>query len=421
MSEEDHGREPSEEPTQVVGSAERRAEGENGRQGGDTLHASVPPTADAARAADQAVREDRVSAVLRELSSDDSGTRMDAARKLVRLCASGQALSGDVIPALQDAYRREPDMQAATALLAAVNRLKRPASGGGPAPQELDRVPHASKGRDTQVSDDWTSLQALPPAALEDRYRIEGLIAATRMSEVYRGWRLSDGMQVAIKCLPCRLAGPSAHRQFTRETEVLISLRHPHIVSVLDRGVAEEVPYFVMEYVEGGDLRDLLAQPRPPLERVLRIGAEVCEALAYIHANGVVHLDMKPGNVLLDVVDRAKLTDFGIARAISDTAAGPTVAVTPRYAAPERFTPKGQPDHRSDIYSLGVVLYQVLTGILPQEDSGGLSSPSKARVSGRVERALRKALQPDPEQRFANAEAFRGALLDCLPSYMRGT
>jgi serine/threonine-protein kinase len=177
------------------------------------------------------------------------------------------------------------------------------------------------------------------------------------------------------------------------------------------------MPFVVMEWVEGGSLRDLARRPPAPAHRVVRIGREICEGLAYIHSRGVLHLDIKPGNVLLDSSDSVKLTDFGIARHLGDEHGATVMAGTPKYAAPEQLRRGAHVDQRSDVYSLGAVLYLLLTGDLPEQTGRSLRylDPRLLEALGPV---LMKALRRDPEQRFASAASFGTALAEHLPSYM---
>src|SRR5690606_5207294 len=176
---------------------------------------------------------------------------------------------------------------------------------------------------------------------------------------------------VAVKVLPPELAyDPAIRTRFTREAQTSARLSHAHIVPIFDVGDRGGVAYFVMALVSGGNLASLLAhEPRQPEDEVRRLLREVADGLAFAHLRGVIHRDVKPDNILLDrETGRAMVTDFGIAQAIETgsrlTATGIAVG-TPNYMSPEQAMGEREVDGRSDIYSLGVVAYQMLTGRLP--------------------------------------------------------
>jgi len=337
------------------------------------------------------------------LASLDPKARLEAARELLRLCEEGDAVPAEVLPEVQKAYQAEKSVGRAAQLRAIVNRLQ---------------ILHQTMPRDVIAQAPGGRAAPVLRQHLHPRYLLDSCIAATRMSEVYRAWRSADGQQVAIKCLPRRLASEAARREFIQETELLLHLRHPHIVPVLDRGLAGEMPFFVMEYVAGGSLRDYLCRRKMGVERVLRIGIQVCKALAHAHANGVVHLDVKPGNILLDDLDSPRLSDFGIARLAGEQQHGILMAGTRGYAAPEQLSPGYQPDIRSDIYSLSVVLYRLLKGRLPKAEPAPAADLMQGLPSA-VGAVLERAMSINPEDRFTDAVDFGDALAACLSSYGR--
>jgi eukaryotic-like serine/threonine-protein kinase len=245
--------------------------------------------------------------------------------------------------------------------------------------------------------------RALPSSPLGEELELGELIGSGGMGSVFRARDLRRSRDVAVKLLAAQ-SDADAQARLEREARTLALLDHPNIVRVFQISQSEGQPFIAMELLEGGSLADHLPLPAA---RVARLGIELCAALAYAHARGVVHRDLKPQNVLFAADGRAVLTDFGIARSFGDalgswtlTAEG-SVAGTPEYMAPEAR--KGaQPDPRMDMYSLGVVLYEALSGELPQ----GNFPPLPAGW----DRAIRRALAPDPGQRYADAAAFARAL-----------
>src|SRR5688572_29103871 len=207
--------------------------------------------------------------------------------------------------------------------------------------------------------------------ALGGQYEIDGEIGRGGMAVVYRARDRRLNRAVAIKVLPPELAyDPAIRTRFTREAQTSAQLSHAHIVPIYDVGEREGVAYFVMSLIGGGNLASLLAgEPRQPIEEVRRLVCQIADALAYAHLRGVIHRDIKPDNILLDPESgRALVSDFGIARAIE---AGTRLTVTgiavgtPTYMSPEQAVGEREVDGRSDIYSLGVLGYQMLTGRVP--------------------------------------------------------
>jgi len=273
------------------------------------------------------------------------------------------------------------------------------------------------------------SLYDRAVAALGEQYHVESEIGRGGMSVVYRARDNRLNRPVAIKVLPPELAYDSAIRlRFTREAQTSAQLSHPHIVPIYDVGERAGVAYFVMAHVTGGNLATLLGRaPRPPIEEVRRIVREIADALEYAHERGVVHRDIKPDNILLDADGgRAMVTDFGIARAIE---AGSRLTVTgiavgtPAYMSPEQAMGEREVDGRSDIYSLGIVAYQMLTGRLPFTGSNPMALLLKhvnerpkpiAELRPDAPKAMRDAIErclmKDREDRWETAGALRDAL-----------
>ena len=246
------------------------------------------------------------------------------------------------------------------------------------------------------------------------RYRLDALIAEGGFAQVWKGTDLQLKRVVAVKIpKPNRLDSAGS---FLDEAQRVARLKHDRIVPVFDVGREGATCFIVSEFVEGGSLRNILAVRTLPREQSVRWACEIAEALEYAHRQGVVHRDIKPANILIDHHDRAKLADFGIAQ--SPLKAGKSLG-TLRYMSPEQLA--GKPtDGRSDIYSLGVVLHECLTGELPYPDGCskhipvGVEKVLPKAVSRRVPKALRRicerSLSKDPSGRPASASAFADAL-----------
>jgi serine/threonine-protein kinase len=273
------------------------------------------------------------------------------------------------------------------------------------------------------------SLDERVIAAIGDHYELEGEIGRGGMSVVYRARDIRLDRLVAIKVLPPELAyDPAIRMRFTREAQTSARLANPHIVPIYDVGDRDGIAYFVMALISGGNLATLLArEPLQPVDEVRRIVCEVADALAYAHLRGVIHRDIKPDNILLDEESgRVMVTDFGIARAIESgtrlTVTGNAIG-TPTYMSPEQAVGDKEIDGRSDIYSLGVVAYQMLTGRVPFTAGNSMalllkhvSESPRAIVELRPEtpKALRdvveRAMAKAPEDRWPTAASMRDAL-----------
>ena len=206
--------------------------------------------------------------------------------------------------------------------------------------------------------------------ALADRYAIEHELGAGGMAIVYLATDLKLDRQVAIKVLRPELAAAMGIDRFVREVELTSQLEHPNILSIFDAGEADGFLYYVMPLVEGESLRDRLnRETQLPLEDALQIAKDVAGALGHSHDKGVMHRDIKPENILLSG-GRAIVADFGIARAVTMaggeklTQTGMAIG-TPAYMSPEQASGTGKVDHRTDIYALGCVLYEMLAGEAP--------------------------------------------------------
>jgi tRNA A-37 threonylcarbamoyl transferase component Bud32 len=223
------------------------------------------------------------------------------------------------------------------------------------------------------------------------------------MGVVYKARQKSLDRWVAIKVLaPERVGEERFAERFAREAQLLARLNHPNIVTVYDYGQTDGLFFIVMEYVDGVNLRDLLRDGKVEARQALAIVPPVCDALQYAHDKGIVHRDIKPENLLIDRDGRVKIADFGIAALVG---AGGEAAGTPPYMAPEQAGREAAVDHRADIYALGVVLYELLTGERP---GGDLMTPlRRLQIDVRLDEIVLRALEKAPERRFQTAVEFR--------------
>ncbi|MDY6920504.1 MAG: protein kinase [Pseudomonadota bacterium] len=244
-------------------------------------------------------------------------------------------------------------------------------------------------------------------------------IAEGGMAVLYKGTQTSLGRPVAIKVMKGALADtPQAHQMFEWESRIVARLDHPHIIRVIDRGLtADEMPYFVMDYVEGLTLREALKQRKLSDRRKLRIIMQVAKALGYAHKNNVIHRDIKPGNILLDREGNARVVDFGIARLSEDTEMSMVgeenmTVGTPAYMAPEQKQGAALTTSASDIYSLGVIMYLMLANKLPK---AGYPPPShfNPKIPGSLDKITMACLAPEPERR-PSADKLVALLLQAL-------
>jgi serine/threonine protein kinase len=267
------------------------------------------------------------------------------------------------------------------------------------------------------------SMASLRPGGQFAHYRIEELVARSGMASIYRATDMRNGRPVAIKIPhPDMEADPVLFDRFTREIEIGERLDHPGVMKVLDSGEPGEV-YMVMEWVEGRLLRKLIAENRSlPMERASAITIAICDALDYIHRNGVVHRDLKPENIMIDAEDRIKLIDFGIAgkagaRRLTFGKLS-QIAGTPDYISPEQVKGK-RGDGRSDIYSLGVILYEMVTGETPFAGTNPfavmndrlVNNPIPPRevnpeISTGLQEVIYRALEREPQDRYSTANEF---------------
>jgi eukaryotic-like serine/threonine-protein kinase len=256
-----------------------------------------------------------------------------------------------------------------------------------------------------------------------DHYRIDSLVARSGMASIFRGIDLRTGQPVAIKIPhPEMESDPVLFDRFHREEEIGKKMDHPGVMKVLpDEDRSRE--YMVMEWVDGRLLRKIIAENgKLPLERAVRIALAICDALDYIHSHGVVHRDLKPENIMVDDKDRIKLIDFGIAGQAGARrltfAKLSQVMGTPDYISPEQVKGK-RGDARSDIYALGVMLYEMLTGKVPFQGPNPfaimndrlLNNPIPPRelnpeISPELQEIIYRAIEREPKNRYASAREF---------------
>jgi serine/threonine protein kinase len=249
-------------------------------------------------------------------------------------------------------------------------------------------------------------------ARLFPQLEVIELLGQGGMGAVYKARQPALGRFVALKILPPKSAAdPGFAERFNREARALARLNHPNIVAVYDYGQAVDIPYFLMEYVEGSTLRQIVQAGKLSPHDTLLIVMQICEALQFAHGEGVVHRDIKPENILLDQKGRVKIADFGIAKVldqpsqdISLTGAKDVVG-TAHYMAPEQLEDPQHVDHRADIFSLGVVFYELLTGELPM---GKFQSPSqKVQIDVRLDDVVLHSLEKEPDRRYQQASEVR--------------
>ena len=266
-------------------------------------------------------------------------------------------------------------------------------------------------------------MTPLHPGDQLDHYRIEGVAARSGMASIFRATDVRTGRPVAIKVPhPEMESDPVFFERFHREEEIGKAMDHPGVMKVIAEDGRSQV-YMVMEWVEGRLLRQVLNEQRKlPPERAVRIALRILDTLEYLHSHGIVHRDLKPENVMVDAEDRIKLIDFGIAaktgaRRLTFAKLSQTLG-TPDYISPEQVKGK-RGDARSDLYAVGVMLYEMLTGKAPFTGPNAfvimndrlLNSPVPPReidpaISPQLQEIMYRALERDPSKRYASAREF---------------
>jgi predicted outer membrane repeat protein len=273
--------------------------------------------------------------------------------------------------------------------------------------------PPPSSSHDFSGKGAWQPPSLAEMQALLPQFQFLALIGRGGMGAVYKAIQISLSRPVAVKVLPAQViddTDANSAARFRHEALTLAKLTHPGIVTVYESGEAGGSPYIVMEFIDGTDVSRLIkSEGRFESDRAITILSQVCQALQYAHQNGVIHRDIKPANLLITREGRVKIADFGLAKHRDDALQGLTktnVAVgTPDFLAPEAWSLGAALDHRADLYSLGVTLYQMLTGEVPR---GLWKMPSvKAGVDPRFDAIIDRALQPEREARYQSTSELR--------------
>ena len=282
----------------------------------------------------------------------------------------------------------------------------------------IARFPGREQAIRAAFGDEQTTTGRFRPPSLEEvgqlfpSLEIESLLGAGGMGAVYRARQKGLDRIVALKILPEELGRDVKFAlRFTREARTLARLNHANIVSVHEFGNVEDVFYFLMEFVDGSTLRDMVRADELKPKHALAIVPHLCDALQYAHDQGVIHRDIKPENILVAKDGSVKIADFGLSRIVGNN--NPATALTqthqilgtPRYMAPEQFEGSRSVDHRADIYSLGVVFYEMLTGELP---IGRFEVPSqKVQIDVRLDEVVLRTLEKEPQKRYQTASEIK--------------
>jgi len=269
-------------------------------------------------------------------------------------------------------------------------------------------------------------MDNLQPGQVLGGYRIINQIGQGGMATVYKAYQASMDRNVAIKVLPGQLAESQEFTtRFQQEARIIARLEHPHILPVFDYGETDGISYFVMRYLEAGTLKDKMVSGPLSLDEIDHLFTQLADALGYAHSQGIIHRDLKPANALVDSHGNLFLTDFGIAKLLQSASPRLTqtdaIMGTPAYISPEQAQSQNV-DQRSDIYSLGIILYEMVVGRVPfvadtplavilKHISDHMPPPTsvKADIPASIERVILKALAKDPNDRFSTAGEFVSA------------
>src|SRR5689334_18683716 len=282
------------------------------------------------------------------------------------------------------------------------------------------RSPRTSRSDPRLTTSDIDHGRFQPGALLDERYRIVGRLGRGGMGEVYRADDLKLGQQVALKFLPESVdADPARLTQLHTEVRMARQVSHPNVCRVYDVGEFEGHTFLSMEYVDGEDLSSLIRRiGRFPQDRAIELARQICAGLAAAHDRGVVHRDLKPANIMLDGSGKIRITDFGLAGATGEILR----AGTPAYMAPEQLA-GGEVTPRSDIYALGLVLYEMFTGqraldarnmaeLIAKREQAEITPPTAIvrDLDESIERVILRCLDPSPDRRPPSALAVSAAL-----------
>ncbi|MDF1545621.1 MAG: protein kinase [bacterium] len=247
-------------------------------------------------------------------------------------------------------------------------------------------------------------------------YNLVSKIGQGGIAEIYKARQASLNREVAIKILSAEMTeDKEIVRRFERESIVVAGLNHPNIVHVIDKGVTSGRYYFVMEYIDGTSMREVIDSSKIPLKTKLEAMVQVCKALDYAHKNGVIHRDIKPANILIDKQGNALVADFGIAQMVgspdSEMTATDMIMGTLAYMSPEQKISSTNVDQTTDIYAMGVILYEILLGKKPM---GHFKLPSEleSSIDWKFDAIIQKCLAPEAKDRFQTAVELKDALLE---------
>lgn len=265
-----------------------------------------------------------------------------------------------------------------------------------------------------------------------DEYRLDALLGQGGMARVYRALDVNLQRFAAIKVIDVAFRDDSDYAtRFQREAQAIAQLNHPHIVQVYRYGQVDDVLYMAMAYIEGEDLQKILLTYETdgvlmPIEEVKTIMRQICLALDYVHEKGTIHRDIKPSNIMRTPDGRSILTDFGLAL-LNEIGTQGEIFGTPQYMAPEQVISSSGAIPQSDLYAMGVILYRMMTGVLPFDSEDVLAiamqhmsqeptPPSQIQpaITPQLEAVILKALAKEPEQRYQTGHAFVDALEDAL-------
>ncbi len=266
------------------------------------------------------------------------------------------------------------------------------------------------------------------------QYEIQEEIGRGGMATVFKARQISMNRTVAVKVLPRHfLHDPGFFERFEREVDVISHLEHPHILPIYDYGKAENMPYIAMRYLGGGSMAQMIRRGPVPVDDLAKPFSQVAQALDHAHRQGIIHRDLKPGNIMLDEEGNAYLSDFGIARIMGSNLTGSMIIGTPAYMSPEQANGTSL-DGRSDIYSLGVVLFELITGREPYQAETPMAlllkhinepmpplSSFRSDVPLAVEQVIAKSTAKDPNQRYSSAGQMAQDFTEALRDPRRST